>query len=133
MLLFNHPLGHGDHLRTAPIRDVTTPASNQIDTEAVSNAMFFAPNFQHRWKDNLSWGGSFVWATANTSAFTGMDKALGYELDLNLTYKPYEKMRWITEVGMLSPGEAWRAGATTTTDNENRFAYGITTKAAITF
>lgn len=130
MLLFNHPLGGGDHLRTGVVRNTTTAASNQIDTEAVSNTMYLAPGFQHRWKENMTWGGTFVWATAQAEAYPGMAKDLGYELDLNFTYKPYEKMRWITEIGMMSPGDAWKTGGVTF---DNRFTYGITTKAAITF
>lgn len=132
MLLFNHPLGRGDNLRTSAVRDVTSLSSSQIDTEAVSNAMFVAPNFQHRWKENLSWGATFVWATAQAEAYPGMDNALGYELDMNLTYKPYEKMRWITEIGALMPGEAWNTGTGNPT-LDNKLVYGITTKAAITF
>ncbi len=130
MLLFNHPLGGGDHLRTSVIRDTTTSASNQIDTEAVSNTMYIAPGFQHRWKETIEWGATFVWATAQAEAYPGMAKDLGYELDLNFTYKPYEKMRWITEIGMMSPGDAWKTGGA---GFDNRFTYGITTKAAITF
>lgn len=138
MLLFNHPLGQEDHLRTGAVRAGATTAnsaSNEIDTEAVSNAMFLAPSFQHKWKDNLQWGGTFVWATLQDNNFGTVsgDKDLGYEVDLNVTYKPYEKMRWVTEVGALIPGGAWNAGTAGATAYENKLTYGITTKAAITF
>lgn len=132
MLLFNHPLGRGDHLRTSPIRNTATLASDQIDTEAVSNAIYLAPGFQHRWRDTMSWGATFVYATATAEAYPGSSSDLGYELDVNFTYKPYEKMRWITEVGVLSPGDAWNTGTGNPT-LDNKLTYGITTKAAITF
>lgn len=139
MLLFNHPMGQEDHLRTgmvrAPSSATTTNASAQLDTEAVSNTMYLAPSFQHRWKDNLQWGATFVWANLQKNNFVGVtgDKDLGYELDMNLTYKPYEKMRWITEIGTLFPGNAWKAGTAGANAYDNKFAYGITTKAAISF
>lgn len=132
MLMFNHPLGQANILRTGLTRDVTTKASNQIDTEAISNVVYFAPSFQTQWKENLSWGGTFVYGMLNKDPIQGSSTAtdLGFEIDLNLTYKPYERLTWVTEAGLLFPGDAWKGGST---GLDNKFGYGVITKAAIAF
>lgn len=138
LLMFNHPLGKADFMRTGMIRKATDAASSQIDTEALSNAIYFAPSVKYRAKDNLAWGATFVYALLNKdpiSATSGSGNAgtatdLGYELDLNVTYKPLERLTWITEAGFLLPGSAWKGGSNSW---ENKFAYGIVTKAAINF
>jgi len=133
MLMFNHPLGRADFMRTGMIRDVQTKASNQIDTEAISNVLYFAPSMQYRMKENLSFGGTFVYGMLNKDPIGGgadTAKNLGFELDLNVTYKPMERLTWITEAGFLLPGDAWKGG---TSAFENKFAYGVISKAAISF
>lgn len=137
MLMFNHPLGQRDFFRTSLIRDtdVTTTAgkpSNQIDTEAISNAVYFAPTLQYQAKENMFWGGSLIYGILNKDpiAGSGTSSNLGFEIDVNFTYKPYERLTWVTEVGLLFPGDAWKGGST---GLDNKFAYGIVTKAAITF
>jgi hypothetical protein len=137
LLMFNHPLGQRDFLRTGLVRNTSGTGagavSNQIDTEAISNAIYFAPSFQVQAKETLSYGGTFVYALLNKDpigAGSGTSNNLGWEVDLNLTYKPMERLTWITEAGFLSPGDAWKAG---TAGLETKFAYGLTTKAAINF
>ena len=141
LLLFNHPLGQQDFLRSGMVHDNSIPVRNQLDTEAISNAMYIAPGFQYHVKDSFSWGGTFVYAMLNKdpvltgtapnqkSAGTSMD--LGEELDLNMTWKPMERLTWITTIGGLLPGQAWLAGGLP--GYTNSFAYGIETKAAISF
>jgi hypothetical protein len=132
MLMFNHPLGQADFLRTGLVRDTTTPVKNQPDTEAISNVVYIAPSFQHQWKENMSWGGTLVYGLLNKNPIPNSTTAtdLGFEVDLNLTYKPYERLTWVTELGVLSPGSAWKGGSL---GYESKFAYGVTTKAAIAF
>lgn len=135
MMMFNHPLGKSgiDFLRTGFIRDTSVKPSNQIDTEAISNVMYFAPSFTYRAKDNLTYGGAFIYGMLNKDPLTGnvgTASNMGYEIDLNVTYKPVARLTWITEAGFLLPGEAWRGGSNA---YENRQAYGIITKAAINF
>lgn len=139
MLLFNHPLGQRDFLRTGLYRDTTLNASgsttvnNQIDTEAISNAIYFAPSLKIQQRDSFSYGGTFIYALLNKDPI-GMGKGtstdLGYEFDLNITYKPMERVTWISEAGLLIPGKAWEAGSE---GLENKFCYGLQTKAAISF
>lgn len=139
MLMFNHPLGQADFMRTGLVRNATTAASSQIDTEAISNAFYLAPSVSYRDRENLSYGATFVYgllnkdpilaaAPATGSAGTAVD--LGYELDLSVTYKPLERLTWITEAAFLLPGSAWKGGSRS---YENKFTYGLVTKAAISF
>ena len=139
LLMFNHPLGQRDFLRTgaygsAP-KDAATGATtvrNQIDSESISNAIYLAPNLQYQWKENFSVGGNLVYGILNKDPIAGgnTDKDLGFELDLNVTYKPYERLTWITEAGALLPGSAWKGGSL---GLDNTFAYALMTKAAISF
>lgn len=138
LLMFNHPLGQRDFLRTASVGGVSRDANgvtnvrNMIDTEAISNAIYIAPNLAYRANDKLSFGGNLVYGILNKDPIPGANtsKNLGFELDLNLTWKPYERLTWITEAGALFPGAAWQGG---TLGLENKFAYGLVTKAAISF
>ncbi|MEK7355649.1 MAG: hypothetical protein AAB250_04330 [Bdellovibrionota bacterium] len=134
MMMFNHPLGQADLLRTGLVRTTTAAPNSQIDSEGLSNAIYFAPSFQTQWKENFSYGASIAYGILNKepiSATANTATSLGWELDINLTYKPYERLTWITEAGFLFPGDAWKAGATN--NFETKFAYGLVTKAAITF
>jgi hypothetical protein len=132
-MMFNHPMGSGDALRSGlwTGRGAAT-ANNLPDNEVLSNAMYVSPRFNKRAGEKSSWGAAFTWAQAGEQATTtstsGTD--LGYELDLNYSHRPYERMLWSTDVGFLMPGDAWIAGAP---GAEAKFGYGIVTKAAISF
>lgn len=132
ILMLNHPLGRYDALRTSLNRDTTVDASTTVDEEAVSNVFYVSPRFQHQWKERTSWGGALTYAALDTASIAGanVDSNLGFEVDLNVTYKPYERLTWITEAALLFPGDAWKGG---TSNLENKFAYGVSTKAAISF
>ena len=133
MLMFNHPLGQADLFRTGLVRDISKNAASEIDTEALSNAFYLAPSVGYRWRENLSYGMTLVYARLNKDPLgpgfnTAMD--LGYELDLSVNYKPMERVTWITELGALLPGDAWKGG---THNYDTKMVYGIATRAAISF
>jgi hypothetical protein len=136
MLMFNRPLGSGNFFRTQLIRNTTTNASDNIDNEALSNAIFIAPSTDYKVRDNLSWGATLLYARLQADPFingataAGTSKDLGFETDFRLNYKPYERFTWLTELGFLFPGSAWVGGAN---NFNNSFAYGLSTKAAISF
>jgi hypothetical protein len=140
MLMFNHPLGQRDFLRTNVVRNASGTGAGapnqQIDSEALSNALYIAPGAQYQWKDHLSVGGTLIYGMLNTDPITtgageaGTAKDLGFEIDLNVTYKPFQRLTWVTEFAALLPGQAWKAGSL---NLDNKFAYGFTTKAAISF
>ncbi|MDX9732473.1 MAG: hypothetical protein RBT63_11930, partial [Bdellovibrionales bacterium] len=126
-MLFTHPLGQGDFLRTGLHRNAAAGASSQIDTEAISNVTYLAPSIQYRASDRWAYGGTLATGWLNKEPFVGGSTAtdLGYELDLNISWTPFDRFTWINEVGLLFPGEAWKAGPA---NLDNSFAYGITTK-----
>ncbi len=133
LLMFNHPLGQRDFLRTSSWGGGAGANNrNAIDSEAISNAIYVAPSLQYTSNDKLSFGGTFIYGILNKDpiAGAGTDKNLGFELDLNVTWKPYERLTWITEAGALFPGAAWQGGSL---GLEKSFAYGLVTKAAISF
>jgi hypothetical protein len=133
MLLFNHPLGQRDFMRSGLIRNTATKASNDIDSEAISNTLYFAPSLQYRSRDNLSYGATLIYAMLNKDPIgnnSGTSLNLGTEVDFNVTYKPMERLTWVTEIGGLVPGDAWRAG---NQNLENKMVLGVITKAAINF
>ena len=136
-MMFNHPLGLGDTLRTrlatANTAAVGASASDMPDVEALSNAFYVSPRFNKRAGEKTAWGAAFTWAKAGEEAIanSGTGTDLGFELDLNWTYRPYERLLWSTDVGFLFPGDAWKAGNANAAFSD--FAYGVVTKAAISF
>ena len=136
LLMFNHPLGSANFFRTQLIRDTTTNASNNIDNETVSNAVYIAPSTDYKVRDNLSFGATLLYARLQqdpiqvSGSAAGTAKDLGFETDFRVNYKPYERFTWLTEIGLLFPGAAWQGGSS---NFGNSFAYGLSTKAAISF
>jgi hypothetical protein len=132
-LLFNHPMGQLDILQTTLLRGATTeiggssPSSNNVDNDAVSNAVFFAPYYTYQWKDNLDFTSRFVYAIANS---TIDNNDLGFELDFILNYQPIPNLNWQTDVAIFVPGGAYRGGANNYATNA---IYGMMTKVAISF
>ena len=124
LILFNHPLGSYDVLRTAPYRYKTAcgnssaPCSNYpvvsaADEETVSNAYFLAPSVTYQWTDRWQWVNTLVWAQAQANPIVGEEpgRSIGYEWDTGLMYKVSEKIRWKTDLGLFLPGSVWRAGS----------------------
>jgi hypothetical protein len=135
-LMYNHPLGQGDFFRTAAAREVGNQdgvrPSDQRDTEVVSNTVFIAPSWTHRWAERFSWGGRLVYGILDRDPINGSGTAknLGFEANLNLTYKPFERFFVTGEVGALLPGDAWKGGSS---NFESKMVYGWTARAAVTF
>lgn len=135
ILLFNHRLGSGDILGTSPIHanDAASGLSlqNSADDEAITNAMFLAPSVKYAYDEKIDLKGTVVYAQLmNAKKIVDMKKDLGLELDLELVYKPRERVTWSTGMGVLMPGAAWEGG---TNNFESKTNFGLTTKAAITF
>jgi hypothetical protein len=60
-------------------------------------------------------------------------KDLGLEWDIELVYKPIERVQWVNQLGLLFPGEAWKNGSGTGGNLGNDFTFGFVSKAAISF
>ncbi len=134
MLMFNHPLGQADFLRTGAVigkvYDGTTNNINRPDVEAISNAIYVAPIAKYAFNDHWSLDNSIITGWLSTNPMLGQKaKALGYEWDLHLNYSPRKGVAWINEMGFLFPGSAWKGDGT----YESSMAYGFGTKAAISF
>jgi hypothetical protein len=133
MLMFNHRMGRADFLTTGITH--TNPGltvSNSADDESIGNAVYFAPSAKYAWNEKLDIRTTLVYAQLVTNPTLSLDtsKDLGTELDIELIYKPRERVIWSNGIGVLVPGQAWKDGAT---DFENSTNFGISTKAAITF
>ncbi len=141
MLMFNHPLGRydflGNNVNRGPDRlnNTSSPYAREesLDDEAISNAVYVSPSFNFSINDKWTWTNRLTWAQMQTSAIAGasMAKDLGYEYDLGFTFKPYDRLTWVNELGLLMPGGAW-AGSESQ-NFEKGFTYGFTSKVAITF
>jgi hypothetical protein len=140
MLLFNHPLGANNYdvLRTHLGRQRNS--ANQVysndqtvDEDMLSNAEYLSPTVDYNLNDKWTWNNSLTYAMTqvNPSAkYSNVGNDLGWEYDTGITYKPHEKFRWITRVGLFLPGTAWQEGSA---GRDVNFTYGWETKAAISF
>lgn len=142
MLLFNYTLGQYDVLRSTlsgsrsaqSSANTTMQALGGLDSEVVSNAIYFSPGIKWALNERYDLLGTFTYATtAKNPVGTGQDvgSSLGFETDLGLNYHPNDRFTWRTEIGFLFPGSAWRGTAANNYPTD--FAYGVTSKAAISF
>lgn len=131
-LLFNHRLGGRDFLQTNLIKDTAHTLSNSLDDETISNAAFLSPRIKYAWNDRWDVVNTLTAAQLMVNPTNSLDfkKDLGVEWDLELVYKPREKVRWVNQLGLLAPGNAFKDGASAL---DNGFTFGFATKAAITF
>lgn len=135
MLMFNHPLGVDDFFRTRIRTGAVRGANGDInapDVETISNVMYFAPTAQYKFNDKWSLDNTIATGFLATNPLTGgknPGKSLGYEWDIALNFSPRKGVMWVNQLGMLFPGQVWKG------DNqyESSFAFGVSTKAAISF
>jgi hypothetical protein len=133
MLMFNRPLGQDDFLRTnistGSVR--TGGVIDKVDVESVSNVMYIAPRARYIFNDRWSLDNTLITGWIGTNPITGQDtsKDLGYEWDISLNFSPRKGVMWVNQAGFLFPGAAWEGG----TLYESEFAFGLSTKAAISF
>ena len=133
MLMFNHRLGQTDFFTTKLIHtDAGLTTANSADDEAIGNAVYIAPTATYQWNDKLDIKSTLIYAQLVTNPTNTLDttKDLGTELDIELIYKPRERVIWSNSIGFLLPGSAWKDGAS---NYDNKTTLGFATKAAITF
>jgi hypothetical protein len=136
MLLFNHRLGKADFLATSAIKDMSKDVSNSLDDEAVSNAVFIAPRMTYAFNDRLDLHNTLIYAQLMNNPIAGnsnFSKDLGTEWDIELAYKPTDRIQWVNQIGLLFPGKAFKNGDGPTGGLENAFTFGFASKAAISF
>ncbi|MEN0057763.1 MAG: hypothetical protein AAGB31_02920 [Bdellovibrio sp.] len=132
MLLFNHRLGQRDFLQTDVNKDASLGVGNSADDESLSNVLYFAPSATYAWSDRLDVRNTLVYGQLLNTVKNSVDseKDLGIEWDIELVYKPSDRIQWVNQVGLLFPGGAWKNG---TSELENGFTFGFASKAAISF
>ncbi|MDG0815396.1 hypothetical protein [Bdellovibrio svalbardensis] len=141
ILLFNHRLGGADFLQTDTVKQSTgsngsaLSVGNSADDESVSNAVYLAPSVNYTWTDKLDFRNTIVWAQLLNTQKNSVDakKDLGLEWDIELVYKPHERIQWVNQIGLLFPGEAWKNGTGAGGNLSNDFTFGLASKAAISF
>ena len=142
MLMFNHPLGQDDFLRTKLVTgnrfdNATDKNINKADVEAISNVIYVAPTARYAFSDRWTWDNTLVtgWISTNPIIGTSVSKDLGFEFDTTLTFMPRKGVAWVNQLGLLFPGAAWKGGPAAGGGNtyDSAFAYGFSTKAAISF
>lgn len=133
MLLFNHRMGQRDFLTTGATHpDTTLNVGNSADDESIGNVFYLAPSAKYQWNEKIDIKTTLVWAQLAVQPTNSNDfsKDLGTELDVELIYKPRERVTWSNEIGILLPGKAWKDGDS---GLDNKMNFGLATKAAITF
>jgi hypothetical protein len=132
MLMFNHRLGQRDFFNTDVVKDTSKSVGNSADDESISNAIYFAPSAKYSWSDRLDIRNTLVYGQLMNVQKNSVDssKDLGLEWDIDVIYRPSERVQWVNQVGLLFPGAAFKNG---NDDLENAFNYGFATKAAISF
>ncbi|MFZ3230845.1 MAG: hypothetical protein WA160_11620 [Pseudobdellovibrio sp.] len=133
MLLFNHRMGQKDFLTTKLIHtDTSLNVGNSADDEAIGNAFYLAPSAKYQWNDKVDVKTTLIYAqlAVNPTVSLNASKDLGTEVDVDVIYKPRERITWSNQIGILIPGQAWKDGDS---GLDNKMNFGISTKAAITF
>lgn len=135
LLMFNHRLGQKDFLQTNAFKDGSLTAGNSADDEMISNAFYLAPSVGYAFSDRFDLRNTLVYGQLLNAVKNSVDssKNLGLEWDIELIYKPSEKIRWINQLGVLFPGDAFKNGTGVNGNLENAFTYGFVSKAAISF
>lgn len=135
MLMFNRPLGQNDFLRTqfqtGTVRDATTNRINKADVEAISNVIYVAPSARYHFNDRWSLDQTIItgWLSENPIAGRDVSKDLGYEYDISINFTPRKGVMWMNQAGFLFPGGTWEGDG----QYGSKFAFGLATKAAISF
>ena len=140
MLLFNHPLGQQDLLGVQSflrkgygVNNPATPNSSRLedfDVESISNVFYIAPSVKYDINDKINIKSTFItgFLVEDAQGFTDMDTALGYELDLSVSYQPIKRVHLMLQGAALLPGSAFEAG-----NVDSKFTYGLMGKAAVNF
>jgi hypothetical protein len=131
-LLFNHRLGQRDFLGSAPFKDSLYKVDNSFDDESISNAVYISPRIKSRWSDKLDLVNTVTYAQLlnKTRGSVGSEKELGFEWDIELVYRPRERIQWVNQFGYLFAGAAFKEG---TSNLSNGNTFGFSSKAAISF
>lgn len=137
LLMFNHPLGQYDVLRSGVRRTpatATTVLANgkALDDEVITNAIFVSPTWSKAISDKWKITNRLTWAqlAVDPNPGNGISKDLGIEYDFGFHFSPKKEILWSTELALLSPGAAFAGG---TAGFEKSFTYGLMSRFSISF
>jgi hypothetical protein len=135
LLLFNYPLGYtgagpNNVIGSENYTQAVTHGHTRADVGQVTNALYFAPGFDWKWSDKWGMKGRLTYAKLAEVQQVGQSKELGYEIDMGIYYRPFERFIIACDTGYLMTGDAFKGGVA---NYKHDNAYGILTKAAITF
>ena len=130
MLMFNHPIGKYDVLKSTLHRG-TKENRLAYDEEMISNVAYFSPVWNWKYSEKTTIRNTFTYAQLSSSEFAAgkADSDLGFEFDFAVVHKPSDRVQWINEVGLLFPGSAFSGPS----DFDTKTTYGFSSRAAITF
>ncbi len=132
MLMFNYVLGTGAGSifgNENYIDAITSAAGKEVDVGQMSNVIYLAPGFKWDWSDKWSLNGRFLYAQLIEEQHPGQSTDLGYEFDVGVYHRPFDRFVIGVDLGYLVAGDAFKGPGT----YENKNAYGVITKAAISF
>lgn len=135
MLMFNYVLGGGEVFGNENYVDAITGGvagtggKKQVDVGQMSNVIYLAPGFTWNWNEKWSLNGRFLYAQLLEEQHPGQSTDLGYELDIGVYHRPFDRFVIGLDFGYLVAGDAFKGDGSL----ENKNAYGVITKAAISF
>lgn len=133
-LLFNHRIGRRDFLTTDMVKDLSAGRGlhNSVDDEAIGNTWYLSPKLKYAWNDKVELNNSLTYAQVwtNPTGVDDFDRDLGVEWDLEVVYKPRQKIHWVNQLGVLFPGHAFQNGKDSLGNSTN---IGLASKIAISF
>lgn len=130
MILFNHPLGNRDldllsttaYGRQGGNAGAGFQTNRTIDSETVSNTIYVAPYVSYDFNPKWNLTTSLLWAQLDSTSVNSpffslpnpgleVSRDLGMELDVSLSFKPFENLTWETQIGAFMPGKAFEGGS----------------------
>lgn len=132
MLLFNQRLGMKDFLGTNPFKNSGYDIGSSFDDESISNAFYFSPRIKYVWNDKVDLINTITYAQLLNKVSGAVDATsdLGFEWDIEVVYRPRERIQWINQFGYLFTGSAFENGTAQLSKNNT---FGFASKAAISF
>ena len=130
MLMFNHPVGKFD-VFSSRLGRTSDRKFEVADEEVMSNAFYFAPRLTYKFSDKIDIQHVFATGLLHNSPIANVSVAsdIGYEYDLSVIYKPFDRMQWVNQLGVFAPGSAFQGGQ----GYDTKLTYGFVSKAAISF
>ena len=105
-LLFNYAFG--DDTKNLLRTNLAGRNSNLgVDSETLSNVIYIAPAVSYSFNSAWKLKTTVIYAQLNEAAFSDASTDLGYELDMALDYRAFDRFHLSLEAAYLMPGKAF--------------------------